>query len=229
VLGRLAFLGIVTLALVVVVSQSGGGKAAQATVAQSCPGGPDGGVTVSFVWPAAGEGATETWLDFGYAAEFPDATYQGYGPFDPAQTAYAIAGLPAGVKYYYRVQSKEADGWHTNASGSFVTACGRAAVPGAVTPRCYEGPEPGPADDAVAAALSWQAGSAGEQWIDLSVAGEAFTPGTYQGYGPVASGAATYEVLGLARGVTYWWRINTRTPGGWLTSGVGRFETPACR
>ena len=227
-LGRLGFIGIVTLALVVVVSQSGGGKAAQATLAQSCPGGADGGVTVSFVWPAAGEGATETWLDLGYAAEFPDATFQGYGPFDPAQTAYAIAGLPPGVKYYYRVQSKKADGWHTNAAGAFVTACGKPAIPGNVAQRCYEGPEPGPADDGVAAVFSWTGGAAGEQWIDLSVAGDAFAPGTYRGYGPIASGAASYEIVGLARGVTYWWRINTRTPGGWLTSSVGRFETAVC-
>jgi hypothetical protein len=224
----LAFLGIVTLALVVVVSQSGGGKAAQATVTQSCPAGEDGGVTVSFVWPAPATGATETWLDIGYAAKLPDGSYQGYGPFDPAQTAYAIAGLPAGVTYYYRVQSKLADGWRTDASGSFVSSCGRAAVPGVVTPRCYEGPAPGPSDDAVAAALSWLPGSPGEQWVDLTVAGEAFAPGAYQGYGPVASGGASYEVLGLARGVTYWWRVNTRTPGGWLTSGVGQFATPGC-
>ncbi len=137
------------------------------------------------------------------------------------------------MKYHYRVQSlKPADTgaatWHVSAAGSFVAACGQPPDIRSVTQRCVEGPAPGPADDGVAAVFSWDPGSAGEQWIDLAVAGSDFLPGTYQGYGPVASGAASHEIAGIARGVHYQWRVNVRTTGGWLVSKAGAFESLAC-
>lgn len=225
--GRLAFIGIVGLALTVVVSQSGG-KAAQANVAQSCPGGPQGGVTVSFVWPAAGEGALETYLDIGLNGAFTPESYQSYGPFDPGQTAYALASLPQDVGYHYRVQARTAEAWKIIAKGTFTSACGKPAAPIAAAMRCIEGPEPGPADDGVAATFSWAAGAEGEQWIDVSSEGDAFAPGAYTGYGPAGAGASTLEVSPLARGVRYWWRVNVRTAGGWIASVSASFETPAC-
>jgi hypothetical protein len=227
VFGRLGFIGIVALAMVVLVSQSGGSDAAP-TIAQSCPGGSAAGVTVSFVWPPAAEGATETYLDIGLNRDFTEASYQGYGPFDPTQTAYALAALPEGVKYHYRVQSRAADSWHVQAKGTFTTACGAPPVPRAATQRCTEGPLPGDADDSVTATFSWNPGAQGEQWIDLSTGGEDFAPGTYQGYGPAHSGAETFEVAGIARGVTYWWRVNVRTPGGWITSPAAIFASLPC-
>src|SRR5262245_51840367 len=114
-LGRLVIVGVVALALVVVVTQAGGGKAAQAKIAQSCPGGAGSGVTVSLVWPAAADGASQTFLDLGVDAAFTTGQFQGYGPFDPAVTAYALAGLPEAVVYHYRVQSLTAEGWKLNA------------------------------------------------------------------------------------------------------------------
>ena len=235
--GRLAFLGIVGLAMVVLVSQSGG-KAAQATIAQSCPAGEGGGggVTVSFVWPAAGEGAIETWLEVGLNGEFTPASYQSYGPFDPGQTAYALAALPEGVRYHYRTQAKTSpEGgtaagteWKTIAKGAFTAACGKPAAPISAAQRCIEGPEPGPADDGVAALFAWAPGTEGEQWIDVSADGDGFAPGTYEGHGPAASGATTLEVSPLARGARYWWRVNVRTPGGWIASVPASFETLEC-
>ena len=118
--------------------------------------------------------------------------------------------------------------WHIVAAGAFTSACGQPPIAGVVTQRCVEGPEPGPTDDGVSGVFTWTPGSAGEQWIDLSVDGGAFAPGMYQGYGPVASGAASHEIAGIARGVTYYWRVNVRTPGGWLTSAPASFETLAC-
>ncbi len=226
-LGKLGFFGIIGLALFVVVSQTGG-NAAQATVSQSCFSGADGGVTVAFVWPAPGEGATETWLDLGFGTQFDATTSQGYGPFDPAQTSYAIAGLPEGVKYHYRVQAKKSDGWHEAAKGTFTSKCGEPPATGGITQRCVEGPAPGPTDDGVTAMFSWQPKSMGEQWIDLTVAGSGFAPETYQGFGPIASGVAAHEITGLARGTSYWWRVNVRATGGWLKSGVGSFSTLPC-
>lgn len=226
--GRLGFIGIVGLALVVIVTQSGG-NAAQATISQSCPGGEGAGVTVAFVWPLASEGATETWLDLSLNDAFTRGTAQSHGPFDPAQTAYAVAGLPRDVKYYYRVQAKAPDGsWTTTAAGTLTTTCGDAAAPIGVGQRCVEGPEPGPVDDGVTGLFSWTAGSPGEQWIDLTASGEAFLPGTYLGHGPAATGATSLEVAGLVRGVSYWWRVNIRTSGGWLTSPVATFVALPC-
>ena len=161
-IGRLAIVGVVALALIVVVTQAGGGKAAQATIAQSCPGGPEAGVTVSFVWPAAGEGASQTFLDVGLDTAFTAGQFQAYGPFDPALTAYALAGLPEGVLYHYRVQSLMGDEWKLNARGTFTTACGVPPTPGDVSQRCVEGPEPGDGDDGVSATFSWKSGAHGD-------------------------------------------------------------------
>lgn len=225
--GRLAFIGIVGLALTVVVSQSGG-KAAQASIAQSCPAGPDGGVTVSFVWPVPGEDALETYFELGLNGAFTPASFVSYGPLDPGQTAYALAALPPGVDYHYRVQIRTSTEWKLIAKGSFETACGKPAAPIAAAMRCIEGPEPGPADDGVAVTFTWAPGAAGEQWIDVSAAGDAFAPGTYTGYGPAMTGASTHEVSPLPRGTAYWWRVNVRTAGGWIASTAASFVTPAC-
>jgi hypothetical protein len=227
-IGRLVIVGVVALALVVVVTESGGGKAAQATISQSCPGEPGSGVTVSLVWPAAPEGASQTFLDLGFGATFTDAQFQAYGPFDPTLTAYALAGLPEGLLYHYRVQSLTAEGWKLNASGSFSTACGAAPVLAEVTQRCVEGPEPGSADDGVGATFSWKPGAEGEQWVDVTVQPDIFAPEFSRGYGPAASGAASFAADGLARDTHYWWRVNVRTPGGWITSGTGSFTTLPC-
>ena len=193
-IGRLAIVGVVALALIVVVTQAGGGKAAQATIAQSCPGGSGSGVTVSLVWPAVGGGRD---------ADLPRprarrsvrrrARSRAIGPFDPALTAYALAGLPEGVVYHYRVQSLTADGWKLNARGSFTTACGVPPVPGDVTQRCVEGPEPGGVDDGVSATFSWKAGAEGEQWVDVTVQPDVFAPEFSRGYGPAASGAVSFD------------------------------------
>ena len=225
--GRLAFIGIVGLALTVVVSQSGG-KAAQANIAQSCPGGPNGGVTVSFVWPAAGEGALETYLDLGLNSAFTPASFQSYGPFEPGQTAYALAALPQDLDYHYRVQARTATEWKLIAKGSFTSECSKPAAPISAAMRCIEGPEPGQADDGVAVTFTWTPGAGGEQWIDISPDGDSFAPGSYTGYGPALAGASTHEVSPLLRGTHYAWRVNVRTSGGWIASTSASFDTPAC-
>lgn len=227
-LGRLAIVGVVAIALIVAVTKSGDGKAAQATIAQSCPGAMDSGVTVSVVWPAAAEGSTLTFLDLGLDAGFTEGRFLAYGPFDPALTAYALAGLPEGVPYHYRVQSLTADGWKLNARGSFTTACGATPVPGEVAQRCMEGPAPGPADDGVSASFAWKPGAEGEQWVDITVQPDAFTPEFSRGYGPAASGVGALTADALARDTKYWWRVNVRTPGGWLTSATASFTTLPC-
>ena len=227
-LGRLMIVGVIALALIVIVTQSGRGDAAQATIAQSCPSGEAGGVTVSFVWPAAAGGATQTFLDVGLDAAFTTGQFQGYGPFDPALTAYALAGLPEGVRYHYRVQSLVGAEWKISARGSFTTACGVPPEPGDVTQRCLEGPQPGPADDGVSANFAWKAGAEGEQWVDVTVQPDAFVPEYMHSYGPAASGTGALQADGLARDTRYWWRVNVRTPGGWITSETKSFTTLPC-
>lgn len=121
-LGQLGFFGIVGLALVVIVSQPGG-TAPAAAIWQSCPNGDASGVTAAFAWNAPDDGATETWLDVSLGDAFIDTATQAYGPFEPAQTAYAVAGLPPGIRYFYRVQAKSGDAWSKVAEGQLQTTC----------------------------------------------------------------------------------------------------------
>ena len=98
-------------------------KAATAVVTQSCSAAVPGAATVTLAWPAAKPGAQETWLDLGLAADFPPGSFQSHGPLAPAQTAYAIDGVPSGLTYHYRLNALYPDGWHLSAAGTFVSKC----------------------------------------------------------------------------------------------------------
>lgn len=100
-------------------------KAATAVVTQSCSAAAPGSATVTLAWPATKGGAQQTWIDLGLAAGFPAGSFQAHGPLLPSQTAYAVDGVPAGLTYYYRVNTLHADGWHPSAAGTFVSKCSR--------------------------------------------------------------------------------------------------------
>jgi hypothetical protein len=53
--------------------------------------------------------------------------------------------------------------------------------------------------------------------------GTSFAPGTYAGYGPLNPMQSSLRWSDLQVGLPYAFRINTLTPGGWLTSVVGFF------
>ena len=61
-----------------------------------------------------------------------------------------------------------------------------------------------------------------EQWLDLSRKGNRFAPGTYAGF-KLAPGIDTLTVAASDPDVPYYWRINSKTPIGWLESNQGQF------
>jgi hypothetical protein len=121
-LSRFAFLGLIAFAIYV-YSSSPQSKAASATVTQACSAASPGAATVTLAWPAPAPGAQQVWLDVGLSPEFPAGSYQPHGPFDPAQTAYAIDGVPSATKLYYRVNVLSETGWHATAAGSLTAKC----------------------------------------------------------------------------------------------------------
>jgi hypothetical protein len=61
-----------------------------------------------------------------------------------------------------------------------------------------------------------------EQWLDLSRSDNHFAPGTYTGY-KLTSGTDTLTATLSETHRPYFWRVNSRTPGGWVESTLGQF------
>jgi hypothetical protein len=121
---RWFFLAVVGIALYTYMSQSEPSGAVTANITQSCSIAKRDAATVTFVWPATGPGAQETWFDLSVTAAFEPGWLQAFGPLPPTQTAYALDGLPDGATYYYRANTLYPAGWRETASGSFVASCG---------------------------------------------------------------------------------------------------------
>ena len=122
-LGRWFFLAVVGIAFYTYISQSAPSGAVTASITQSCSVAKQGAATVTFVWPATQPGAQETWFDLSLTQAFEHGWLQSFGPLPPAQTAYAIDGLPNGATYYYRANTLYAAAWRETAAGSFVASC----------------------------------------------------------------------------------------------------------
>lgn len=61
-----------------------------------------------------------------------------------------------------------------------------------------------------------------EQWLDLSRKDNRFAPGTYSGF-KLAAGADTLTTTATEPDSPYYWRINSKTPIGWVESAQGQF------
>ncbi len=72
--------------------------------------------------------------------------------------------------------------------------------------------------------FTWQPGGSGitQQWLDLSDVDNDFAPGTFSN---VRLGAAVndYTWLGVKAAVPHFWRVNSLTSEGWITSETGSF------
>jgi lipoprotein-anchoring transpeptidase ErfK/SrfK len=72
--------------------------------------------------------------------------------------------------------------------------------------------------------FDWQAmAGATQQWVDLSVQDNNFAAGTFVGYGPLDGKATSVSWSNLEPGTAAFWRVNARTPSGWVTSETGTF------
>lgn len=70
----------------------------------------------------------------------------------------------------------------------------------------------------------WQPTQASSvQWLDLSYRDNGFAPGTFGAHGPLTPTATSHTWEGLQPGLTYFWRVNSLTPAGWITSATGSF------
>ena len=219
-LGRLLFVGIVVMGLHTIVTHTPRSGAATATVTQSCSAAVPGAAAVTFAWPATQPGAQQTWLDLSLVPGFAPGWFKGHGAFAGNQTVYALDGVPQGLTFFYRVNTLYPSGWRETATGSFVSGCGGgggggAPVAGGVQQVC-EG-------NSVAVTFTWQAKASGPQWLDLSVFNNGFAPGTFVGVGPIGSGGGSFTWHGIMKGTTHFWRINTLSPGGWMTSNTAAF------
>jgi hypothetical protein len=61
-----------------------------------------------------------------------------------------------------------------------------------------------------------------EQWLDLSLKDNRFAPGTYRAF-KLTPGVETLNTSAINAGEPHYWRINSKTPGGWVESTLGQF------
>lgn len=74
-------------------------------------------------------------------------------------------------------------------------------------------------DGSATVTFSWEAmPGAIYQWLDLSMADNGFAPRSFVGMGPFQSSQTTVNWPGIVSGEPHYWRINTLTASGWVTS-----------
>jgi hypothetical protein len=78
--------------------------------------------------------------------------------------------------------------------------------------------------------LTWQppGENAIESWVELSLT-EDFLEGTFQVYGPIAPARAEFTLGSAPLGVTFHYRVKTKTPGGWDDTATGDFIVDCAR
>jgi hypothetical protein len=64
--------------------------------------------------------------------------------------------------------------------------------------------------------------NASEQWLDFSTQDNHFAPGTYSGF-KLAAGDKTLTTDAFDATSPHYWRINSKTPEGWVASSLGQF------
>jgi hypothetical protein len=156
------------------------------------------------------------WLDLSVQNNgFNFGTYASVGPLSAGTSSLSWPGILPGVVHYWRVNTWTGSQWVTSATGVFVPCT--PALPVAANVQCGR---PGTAF----VDLYWITSGVGlSQWVDVSGQGTSFFPGTYAGYGPLNPMQSSLRWSDLQVGLPYSFRINTLTPGGWLTSVVGTF------
>lgn len=74
----------------------------------------------------------------------------------------------------------------------------------------------------------WTPSGQGQQWLDLSVFNNGFTPGTAVGVGPLTPDAWIFIWDGLLSNTTHYFRVNTLTASGWQPGATGHVTTGVC-
>jgi hypothetical protein len=71
--------------------------------------------------------------------------------------------------------------------------------------------------------FSWDSNNAGHQWLDLTLFDNGFQDGTFINTSAMTPGTERITWNGLIKGLPHYWRVNTLTEAGWVTSGTGTF------
>jgi len=74
----------------------------------------------------------------------------------------------------------------------------------------------------------WKASGAGPQWLDLSIFGNGFAPGSFVTAPSFSAQGWGYVWDGLLEGTTHFIRLNTLTLAGWMPTDTLPFLTPIC-
>ncbi len=196
-----------------------------AVTGQTCSDAVPGRVAVTFAWELGGARAQSVWLDLSlFDNGFAEGTYARVGPLSPGDSSFVWDGLLAEEPHYLRMYVLYADGWRAAPTVAFATgSCTSAVGLSKVTQECDDSGQ-------VSVSFSWVPSLAvgATQWLDLTVQGASFAPGSFAGLGPLSTWRSSVTWDGLQAGVLHHWRINTFSNGEWHASPTGTFFTLAC-
>jgi hypothetical protein len=202
------------------------GAPAVAVVGQNCSTAHAGQVAATIAWRLEGSDAQSVWLDLSLVDNgFAPDTFAQVGPLTPDRGTFTWDGLLPGQVHYLRAHVLYPDGWRTGPTVDFLTgSCSSAAGLLEVEQEC--GDEPGK----VRVTFSWAPNLAPEtsQWLDLSLQGPSFAPGSFATVGPLPPWRSSFTWDGIEAGALHHWRINTLYGDEWLTSPVESFFTLHC-
>ena len=71
--------------------------------------------------------------------------------------------------------------------------------------------------------FTWGPGGGYEQWLDISLHNNGFAAGTFLGAGPMGLHQNSLAWDGIKPGLVHYWRVNTLTDAGWMSSAIGQF------
>jgi hypothetical protein len=76
--------------------------------------------------------------------------------------------------------------------------------------------------------LSWTPAGSGGQVVAVSARPGGLESGSYSASEELSPSASTYELRDSQPGGVYYWRVLTRSDGGWAASETGQYEGPTC-
>jgi hypothetical protein len=110
----------------------------------------------------------------------------------------------------FRVRNCEDDGGPDNGGGSNV-------------PASLGFPQANCAGSLANVTFYWGSNNSGLQFLDLTLIDNNFASGTFVSSGALSSGTGRFTWNGLVAGRPHFWRVNTLTDSGWVTSSSGTF------
>ncbi len=183
-------------------------------------------VSVEFAWNSSGQGVQ--WLDLSlFNNGFAPGSFLGGGPLASGQNTLVWDGLLSNTPHYVRVNTLTSLGWEASTTSVFNTAACNLIYSGATQLRfdvqsCLS-------NGLARINIDWTPSQQGVQWADFSLFNNGFIPGTFAGIGAMSPSQNTLTVDNMSPNTTYFARVNTLTPGGWIPSATIAFTTGACQ